>query len=69
MNKKLKFFDELKTTENLKQKILSQTINNQKEIKIKKFPKLVYRLGVFVLISFISCTAYFSVPHRPPISL
>lgn len=35
MNKKLKFFDELKTTENLKQKIISQTINNKTESQLK----------------------------------
>lgn len=63
MNKKLKFFDELKTTENLKQKILNQTINNKKEIKFKKVPKLAYGLGVFVLISFISCTVVFAASY------
>lgn len=63
MNKKLKFFDELKTTENLKQKILNQTINNKKEIKFKKVPKLAYGLGVFVLISFISCTMVFAASY------
>jgi len=63
MNKKLKFFYELKTTENLKQKILNQTINNKKEIKFKKAPKLAYGLGVFVLISFISCTVVFAASY------
>ena len=63
MNKKLKFFDELKTPENLKQKILRQTINNEKEKINKKAPKLAYGIGVFVLISFISCTVVFAVSY------
>lgn len=63
MNKKLKFFDELKTTENLKQKILNQTINIEKGIKPKKTIKLAYGLGVFVLILFISCTVVFAAGY------
>ena len=63
MNKKLKFFDELKTSEHLKQKILNQTIDDKKEIKIKKLPKLAYGLGVFVLMSFISCTIVFAASY------
>lgn len=63
MNRKLKFFDELKTTEHLKQKILNQTIDNKKEIKIKKLLKLANGLGVFVLISFISCTVVFAASY------
>lgn len=63
MNKKLKFFDELKTSEHLKQKILNQTIDDKKEIKIKKLHKLAYGLGVFVLMSFISCTVVFAASY------
>lgn len=65
MNKKLKFFDELKTTENLKQKIISQTINNKTEsqLKFKRLPKLAYSLGIVILISFISCTVVFAASY------
>ena len=63
MNKKLKIFNEIKTTENLKQKILNQTINIEKGIKPKKTIKLAYGLGVFVLILFISCTVVFAAGY------
>ena len=65
MNKKLKFFDELKTTENLKQKILNQTINKKVEshLKFKRLPKLAYSLGVVILISFMSCTVVYAASY------
>ncbi|MBO5120523.1 MAG: hypothetical protein J6C28_02405 [Bacilli bacterium] len=65
MNKKLKFFDELKTTENLKQKILNQTINKKVEsqLKFKRLPKLAYSLVVVILISFISCTVVYAASY------
>ena len=65
MNKKLKFFNELKTTENLKQKIISQTIDKKTEsqLKFKRFPKLAYSLVIIGLISFISCTVVFAATY------
>lgn len=65
-NKRLQFFDELKTSENLKQKILNQTINNteiETKINIRKIPKLAYGLCIFVLLSFVSCTVVLAATY------
>lgn len=65
-NKKLQFFDNLQTSENLKQKILNQTINNDEfdsNVRIKKMPKLAYGFCVLILVSFISCAVVFAATY------
>lgn len=65
-NKRFQFFDELKTSENLKQKILNQTINNnefESKIRIKKMSNLAYGFCVFLLVSFISCTVVLAATY------
>ena len=50
-NKTFTFYDNLKTSDNLKQRILNQTIN-KRETKFKKMPKLAYTISLILLVSF-----------------
>lgn len=63
-NKNFQFYDNMHTSEELKQKVLNQTIYKEKEKgNIKKIPKLAYTLGVIVLISFISCVGVIAAEY------
>ena len=58
-NKTFTFYDNLKTSDNLKQRILNKTIN-KKETKFKRIPKLAYTISLILLVSFISCSIVFA---------
>lgn len=58
-NKKFQFFDSLQTSEELRQKILDKTINNnvvKHKFNIRKIPKLAYALSILLAIIFVGCT-------------
>lgn len=58
-NKKFTFYDNLKTSENLKQRILEKTFNNKKT-NFTKINKLVYTVSLILLVSIISCSIVFA---------
>ena len=58
-NKTFTFYDNLKTSDNLKQRILNKTIN-KKETQFRRIPKLAYTISLILLVSFISCSIVFA---------
>ena len=64
-NKKFEFFDSLKTSDRLKQKILDKTIYNTYETKIKnkKLYKLAYTFCMTIIISLLTCTVVFAASY------
>lgn len=64
-NKKFEFFDSLKTSDKLKQKILDKTIYSKSEIEIKnrKVYKLAYTLCTAIIVSLLTCTVVFAASY------
>lgn len=58
-NKTFIFYDNLKISDNLKQRILNKTIN-KKETQFRRIPKLAYTISLILLVSFISCSIVFA---------
>ena len=63
--KEFQFFDSLKTSDKLKQKILDKTIYNTFETKIKnkKLYKLAYTFCMTIIISLLTCTVVFAASY------
>lgn len=64
-NKNFQFFDSLKTSDKLKQKILDRTIYNTSETKIKnkKSYKLAYTFCMTIIVSLLTCTMVFAASY------
>ena len=64
-NKNFQFFDNLKTSDKLKQKILDKTIYNTSEIKMKNknLYKLAYTFCMTIIISLLTCTVVLAASY------